>query len=200
MSLSPRKFNLLSTNLKTSPANSPVSKQVAAKYIFVRILRDSRHLQSNTFIHWSTWLSCTFGLAAISFVIAEAVPIFDYLLSLAGSICAAPLALALPAWLWLYDHMHWRTGSAAKQIAFWLHVMLIALGAFVSVGGTYGVAVQIKEAYASGEIGEFCLLHRVVITGFADCWQVRCFLALITLILRRWWNDGHAGSCDWVAL
>jgi hypothetical protein len=30
--------------------------QVAAKYLFVRILRDSRHLQQNTVLHWGTWL------------------------------------------------------------------------------------------------------------------------------------------------
>lgn len=29
---------------------------VAAKYLFVRILRDTRHLQSNTITHWAVWL------------------------------------------------------------------------------------------------------------------------------------------------
>ncbi|THV89634.1 hypothetical protein D6D26_09696 [Aureobasidium pullulans] len=126
---------------------------VAAKYIFVRVLRESPHLQSNTMVHWGTWLSCTFGLAAVSFVLAEAVPIFDYLLSLAGSICFAPLAISLPAWLWIYDHMHYRKGSAIKQFSFWMHALFIPLGIFVMIGGTYGVVVQIKEAYASGQIG-----------------------------------------------
>ncbi|KAI5198563.1 hypothetical protein E4T38_07478 [Aureobasidium subglaciale] len=126
---------------------------VAAKYIFVRLLRDSPHLQSNTFTHWATWLSCTFSLAAISFVLAEAVPIFDYLLSLAGSICFAPLAISLPAWLWIYDHKSWRKGSVGQKVGFWLHALFIPLGIFVMIGGTYGVVVQIKEAYASGQIG-----------------------------------------------
>lgn len=31
-------------------------EQVAAKYLFVRILRDSKHLQANTLIHWGTWM------------------------------------------------------------------------------------------------------------------------------------------------
>ena len=126
---------------------------VAAKYIFVRILRDSPHLQSNTLIHWTTWLSCTFGLAIISFILAEAVPIFEYLLSLAGSICFAPLAISLPAWLWMYDHMDYRKGHAGKKVLFWGHALFVPLGIFVMVGGTYGVVVQIQEAYASGQIG-----------------------------------------------
>ncbi|KAL2420051.1 Transmembrane transporter [Exophiala dermatitidis] len=29
---------------------------IAAKFLFVRILRDSEHLQSNSFRHWATWL------------------------------------------------------------------------------------------------------------------------------------------------
>ncbi len=52
---------------------------VGAKYLFVRILRDSRHLQEKTVVHWVTWLSTTVGLGAIAFVLAEAIPIFNYL-------------------------------------------------------------------------------------------------------------------------
>lgn len=127
---------------------------VAAKYIFVRILRDSKHLQSNTIVHWGTWLSCTFGLAAISFILAEAIPVFNYLLALTGSICFAPLAIMLPGWLWLYDHPEYRRGSAGKQALYWFHAAFIPLGAFFLVGGTYGVILEIKEAYADGLIGE----------------------------------------------
>lgn len=75
---------------------------VSAKYVFVRILRKSRHLQANTFVHWGTWFGCVATMAIISFLIASGVPIFNYLLSLAGSIAFAPLALGLPGWLWIY--------------------------------------------------------------------------------------------------
>lgn len=29
---------------------------VASKYVFVRLLRNTRHLQSNTVVHWAVWL------------------------------------------------------------------------------------------------------------------------------------------------
>jgi hypothetical protein len=48
---------------------------VAAKYLFVRILRNSIHLQKNTVTHWATWLGLTFGLAFLSFILAEAIPV-----------------------------------------------------------------------------------------------------------------------------
>ncbi len=127
---------------------------VAAKYLFVRILRNSDHLQKNTVIHWATWLGCTIGLGSISFILAEAVPIFNYLIALTGSVCFAPLAIALPGCLWLYDYWHYKNGTITQKIIFCLHASLLLLGAFLCVGGTYGVVVSIIDAYADGEIGE----------------------------------------------
>jgi hypothetical protein len=127
--------------------------QVAAKYVFVRVLRDSRHLQANTVIHWATWLGCTFGLAAISFIFAEAIPIFNYLNALTGSVCFAPLAMILPGWLWLYDHGEYRTGSFKQQVIYWLHWGLILLGLFFLVGATYSIVLEINDAYRTGTIG-----------------------------------------------
>jgi hypothetical protein len=143
---------------------------VGAKYVFVRILRDSEHLQSDTWVHWGTWLGCTTGLGAIAFILAQAIPIFNYLLSLTGSLCFAPIALSLPGWLWCYDNMAWRRGSLKQQVVFWITAAMIPLGMFICVGGTYGVVVQIKEAYASGRIGKLNLEH-----GWRDiCLGVSC--------------------------
>jgi hypothetical protein len=133
--------------------------KVAAKYVFVRVLRDSRHLQANTVVHWTTWLGCTFGLGAISFIFAEAIPIFNYLNALTGSICFAPLAMILPGWLWLYDNGHYRTGSLKQQTIYWLHWGLILLGLFFLVGATYGVVLEINDAYRTGTIGIFYSSH-----------------------------------------
>ncbi|TKA30575.1 hypothetical protein B0A54_15160 [Friedmanniomyces endolithicus] len=115
---------------------------VAAKYCFVRLLRNTHHLQENTLVHWATWLGLTFGLA-----------IFNYLLALTGSICFAPIAISLPGWLWIHDHKSWMKGSVLQQVAYWLHVALIPLGMFICVGGTYGVVELIIQAYATGLIG-----------------------------------------------
>ena len=88
---------------------------VAAKYTFVRILRNSKHLQENTLVHWGTWLGCTFGLSGIAFVLASAIPIFNYLIALTASVCFAPLAMVLPGFLWLYDHKDWKKGKHRQE-------------------------------------------------------------------------------------
>lgn len=125
---------------------------LAAKYLFVRILRHSVHLQQNTVTHWSVWFSCTFALAAAGFLLGSGVPIFGYLLAMTGSLCFAPLSLMLPGYLWVYDHQQYRTGRVLNRVVYWLHWLLILLGLFLTVGGTYGVIREIIAAYASGQI------------------------------------------------
>jgi hypothetical protein len=135
---------------------------IAAKYTFVRILRTSKHLQANTLVHWSTWLGCTIGLGIISFILASAIPIFNYLLALTGSLCFAPIGISLPGWLWIHDHRDWARGSTAQKLAFAFHVLMIALGMFILVAGTYGVIQQIINAYADGTIGmSRARVHRI---------------------------------------
>ncbi|PKY06335.1 hypothetical protein P168DRAFT_264929 [Aspergillus campestris IBT 28561] len=126
---------------------------VAAKYLFVRMLRNSRHLQANTPTHWGTWLGCTVSMSAIAFVLSCAIPIFTYVLALVGSLCFAPLSISLPGWLWLWSHGNYRRGWGVRQTIIWgLHVVQVLLGLFMMVGGTYGVIVQILGAYNSGRI------------------------------------------------
>ncbi|KAI1120776.1 transmembrane amino acid transporter [Nemania abortiva] len=125
---------------------------VAAKYLFVRILRNSKHLQQDGAVHWSVWLLVTSGMSVVSFLIASGIPIFNYLLALAGSLTFAPLALGLPGYLWVYDHQHYRKGKAWQVLVYYLNWLMIALAVFLTIGGTYGVIQQIIDAYASGEI------------------------------------------------
>ena len=127
---------------------------VAAKYLFVRILRESRHLQSNSAVHWGTWLGSVVGLSSVAFILAEAIPIFNYLVALTGSLCFGPLALMLPGWIWLYDHGHWIKGGLMEKTVWTLHILMILFGAFLCVGGTYGTVKEIVSAYSEGLIGE----------------------------------------------
>lgn len=126
---------------------------IAAKYLFVRFLRNSRHLQEDTAVHWATWLGCTVGISICSFLIASGIPIFNYILALAGSFCFSPVAICLPGWLWCHDHGHFRKGNVWQITAYYLHVLMIAFGAFMTIGGTYSVIQEIIDAYASGTIG-----------------------------------------------
>jgi len=103
----------------------------------VRLLRDTRHLQENTIVHWSTWLGANLLLGALGFIIAEAVPILNYLLGLAGSLCFAPFSLIFPALLWMHDFRSYQAGSGAQKAIYGAHALIVLLGLFMVVGGTY---------------------------------------------------------------
>lgn len=55
--------------------------QLPAKYCFIRILKDTKHLSSNTPTHWMVWIGCTATMAIISYIIASAIPVFGGLVS-----------------------------------------------------------------------------------------------------------------------
>jgi len=61
----------------------------AAKLVFVRVFRRSRHLHSHTWLGWTTWTSLIVLVNGAAFVLAVGVPIFNYLIGLASSLFAA---------------------------------------------------------------------------------------------------------------
>lgn len=63
--------------------------------VFVRILRGSKHLTSNSARHWIVWLSCTFTCVALSYVVASAVPVFSGLIGLIGALFGTLLNMQL---------------------------------------------------------------------------------------------------------
>lgn len=90
----------------------------------------------------------------MSFVIAEAVPVFNYLLALLGSVCFAPLAMILPAWFWIYDHSH--RGSTGRHILiiYWLHWAMVLLGVYFFTAGTYATVAVIVDMHKTSKIGK----------------------------------------------
>ncbi|CAG1969882.1 unnamed protein product [Fusarium graminearum] len=125
---------------------------VPAKYAFVRILRGSKHLSANTFTHWAVWLSCTFGMAIIAYVIASGIPVFGGLVSLVGALLGTLQCMQLFGCLWLYDH--WAEGKDKSQrTTRWTMMVgwccfVIVLGTFLMIGGTYGAIKGIIDSYA----------------------------------------------------
>lgn len=98
-------------------------------------------------------MSCTVGCGLVGWLLAEAIPFFTSLVSLIGSLGFAPLGVVLPPFLWFSLHPGHRTGTWRQRALWWLHVGIVLLGLFLSVGGTYANISNIVDQFRTGQVG-----------------------------------------------
>ncbi|GKT86475.1 transmembrane amino acid transporter [Colletotrichum tofieldiae] len=129
--------------------SAAVMLHLASKHIFVRILRGSRHLAANTFVHWSTWLGCTFTITLVAYLIASGIPVFNSLISLIGALLGTMISFQPMGCMWLYDN--WSKGRQAPTLRWYLMVawscFVIGSGTFLTIAGTYSAIVGIIDDY-----------------------------------------------------
>ncbi|WWC72427.1 uncharacterized protein I206_106389 [Kwoniella pini CBS 10737] len=126
----------------------------AAKYVFVRVLRKSRHLSKNTPVHYIIWFSVVIFTCAIGFVIAEAIPFFNDLLSLIGALLGTLICILMEAYMWMWDN--WRApnrGSRKWNLMMAMNIIFFAIGTFLMIAGTYAAVVVINDNLNSGDSG-----------------------------------------------
>jgi len=127
----------------------------AAKLLFVRFFRHSKHLHSHSILGWGTWFVLVFIMNAAAFVLAVGVPIFNYLIGIAAALFASWYTYGIAGMFWLYDAHEYRGGMDALKrhwVMTTLCVLTILAGAFICVAGMYAIIEGIIEAYAAGTI------------------------------------------------
>ncbi|GAA6039344.1 hypothetical protein JCM8097_002808 [Rhodosporidiobolus ruineniae] len=132
-------------------AAAVIYTHLPAKYIFVRALRNSRHLTTSTATHWIVWLSCTFGCTVFAYIIASAIPVFGGLVGLVGALLGTALCMQAESIMWAYmnkagfkDRLS-RTTKWCLLAA--LNGFIFCAGCVILVGGTYGSIISIKDGY-----------------------------------------------------
>ncbi|CAG9974770.1 unnamed protein product [Clonostachys byssicola] len=124
---------------------------IPAKYLFIRLLRGTPHLNSSNMVHWGTWLACTGGVTIVAYIIASAIPIFSSLVSLIGALLGTLMCFQPYGCMWLYDN--WTLGKKDKSLKWCLMVawsiFVIVSGTFMMIAGTYGSVVTIMESFKS---------------------------------------------------
>ncbi|TFK86399.1 amino acid transporter [Polyporus arcularius HHB13444] len=129
----------------------------AAKLLFVRFFRHTRHIHSHTILGWSTWVFLCFASVAVAFVLASAVPIFSYLTGITASLFASWYTYGVAGFFWLHDTFHLKGGMDAikrRWLGTTLAVLTVLAGAFMCVAGTYVSIKLIADAYSEGLVGK----------------------------------------------
>lgn len=126
---------------------------IPAKFIFVRLLRGSRHLNANTPTHWALWIGLAFAATLIAYIIASAIPILDSIISLVGALFAPTLCIIPFGIMYLHLTVRYRRWSEIpfrhKIGAVWA-VLVIIIGLFITGAGTYGAVITIRNQKAGG--------------------------------------------------
>lgn len=147
---------------------------IAAKYALVRILRGTQHLQSNSIIHWGTWIGMMTIVIAVGLLVAGGIPFFNDLLGLIGAFLGTSFTLILPACMSLYEmakittpeehagrplvwlnesRKSWCKGKLNLFIVFVAWFTIVA-GLYILVSGAYGSVRSIAENFAAGDVGK----------------------------------------------
>ncbi|KAF7552554.1 hypothetical protein G7046_g7381 [Stylonectria norvegica] len=118
---------------------------VAAKYIFKRIFRNTKHMVRRTKLSTIAWVGLTAGIWTISLIIAESIPIFNNLLGLICAIFASWFSYGLPGIFWLWMH-HGNWFANWKQICRFAGSMTLLLaGILICVLGLWASIEAIAD-------------------------------------------------------
>lgn len=130
--------------------SATLCQHLAAKYLFVRLLRGTTHLQGRTKTHRATWIGSTVGCGVFAFVICGAVPFFGSLIGLIGAIAYAPMAIIVPMHLWLFFFRPLSKGLALGKGELDLPRRNVACGTLIHKR-SFGLVIVLVEYQCSNE-------------------------------------------------
>ncbi|KAI0670063.1 transmembrane amino acid transporter protein-domain-containing protein [Trametes maxima] len=128
----------------------------AAKLVFFRFFRYSRHVHSHTPLGWAVWITLCFAATAAAFLLATGVPIFSYLTGITASLFASWYTYGIAGFFWLHDTFYLKGGSHAlrrRWVGTTMASSTVLAGAFICVAGTYVSIKLIADAYRDGLVG-----------------------------------------------
>lgn len=124
---------------------------VAAKYIYVRLFRGTKHMGKRTLLSVGSWAGITLALWTIAWIIAESIPDFNDLLALISSLFAAWFTYGISGIFWLFLNRGGYTKNWRKMTLTAVNVGLVLMGCGICGMGLYasGYAIHKESSGAS---------------------------------------------------
>ncbi|KAJ5081075.1 hypothetical protein N7456_013313 [Penicillium angulare] len=141
-----------------------INGHVASKYIYVRLFRGTDRMQKRTLFSIGSWVGITFALWVIAWVIAEAIPVFNDLLSLITALFASWFTYGLSGVFWLF--LNWGKYSAnwKKMSLTVLNVIVVIIGGCLvkePVEWVFGCPAKRKQILIEPQLVLHLTLHRI---------------------------------------
>ncbi|PLB38855.1 putative neutral amino acid permease [Aspergillus candidus] len=128
-----------------------INGHVACKYIYVRIFRGTDHMHKRNWRSIGSWVLIGLVLWTIAWIIAEAIPVFNNLLSLITALFASWFTYGMSGIFWLF--MNWgRYFASPRKITLTvLNLIIVGIGGCLCGLGLYvsGKAIHDNPSSAS---------------------------------------------------
>ncbi|KAJ5991622.1 hypothetical protein N7499_004036 [Penicillium canescens] len=120
-----------------------INTNIVARYIHTHVYRDSIHRYVNTRMGWVTWCLLVIVLTLLSWVVAEAIPVFSLLLSISTSLFNSGLSFYIPAIMWfvLVKEGSWFSRQNIQRSIY--NGIVFLFGIIILVAGLYGTIVDL---------------------------------------------------------
>ncbi len=117
----------------------------AAKLIFVRVFRHTRHIYTHTWLGWTVWGVLCFAAVGLAFLFVVAIPIFSYLIGISAALFASWYTYGIAGFFWIHDTKSVKGELSRRPVMLILSVLTILAGAFICIAGTF-VSVKVSCA------------------------------------------------------
>ena len=126
---------------------------ITGRYILNSVYKDSSVRFVDTPRAWAIWTGLIALLTLISWIIAEAIPIFNGLLSLMASLFVTGFTFYFPALFWfsLLREGRWYDGWKNICLSI-LNGIILWMGLFVLVAGAYASVQVIISGFRTGNM------------------------------------------------
>ncbi|CEJ80431.1 Putative Transmembrane amino acid transporter [[Torrubiella] hemipterigena] len=117
-----------------------INTVVVGRYIHGRYYKDSITRFINTPKGWTTWLILITAITVIAFVIAEAIPIFEDLLSISSSLFISGFSFYFPSIMWytllregsVFERKNWFP-AIMNLVTFIVGIVVLGAGTYASI-------------------------------------------------------------------
>ncbi|KAJ5085062.1 hypothetical protein N7532_009833 [Penicillium argentinense] len=128
-----------------------INGHVAAKYLYVRVFRGTDHMHRRSLLSIGSWVGISLVLWIIAWIIAEAIPVFNNLLSLITALFASWFTYGLSGIFWLFLNWGRYVENWRKALLTSLNVVIVIIGGCLCGMGLWvsGKAIHDDSSSAS---------------------------------------------------
>ncbi|ODM15615.1 hypothetical protein SI65_08849 [Aspergillus cristatus] len=128
-----------------------VNGHVACKYVYVRIFRNSDRMHKRDWVATGSWIAIGAAVWLLAWIIAEAIPVFNNLLSLIASLFASWFTYGFSAIFWLHMNRGQYFASPTKIFLTFANILIIGVACCICGLGLYasGKALHDNPSSAS---------------------------------------------------